>query len=423
MIGGYNHHAHRKLCFFAGSARLTGPGGAGERTQHAMKTPLAWHNLMHNRVRTAAAVAGVMFAVVLIFLQLGFFGATEKTASLVYGALDFDLLIRSQRTRRLAEAQPFPRNRLDQAASVAGVGEIHPFYVSSQRWRIPKGRDAGYGRRILLIGVQPGDPVFLSAELQAKTALLTAPEFALIDRLSRAEFGPANGKHFGDEDIGACHEVGYQRVQLVGCYSLGASFDADGSLVLSDKGFSRLLPGWDAEMVSFGLVKLQSSGVDPDAVARKLKEVLLPDVEVLTKAEIIARDRRMWLWEMSIGIIFALGVGVALVVGAAIVYQILSSDVTSHLPEYATLKAMGYGDGFLGKVVLQQALFLSLFGFLPGLAVAEGLYWLARTAAYIPIDMTFGRIVFVLGLSVVMCSLSGLAALGKLRGAQPADLF
>jgi putative ABC transport system permease protein len=387
-----------------------------------MKTPLAWNNLIHNRVRTGAAVAGVMFAVVLIFLQLGFLGATEKTASLVYGALDFDLLVRSQRSRRLSEAQPFPRNRLDQVASVGGVREACPFYIGSQRWRIPRGEDAGYGRRILIMGVKPGDRVFLSPDLQAKTALLSEPEFALIDRLSRAEFGPANGKRFSEEDIGTRQEVGYQRVQLVGLYSLGASFEADGSLVLSDEGFRRLYPGWDPGMVSFGLVKL-GPGADAETVARQLNATLLPDVEVLTKADIIARDRQLWLWDMSIGVIFILGVAVALVVGAAIVYQILSSDVASHLPEYATLKAIGYRDGFLSKVVLQQAVVLSLLGFLPGLAGAEGLYWLARTVAYIPIDMTLARVVLVLVLSVVMCSLSGLAALRKLHGAQPADLF
>ena len=145
--------------------------------------------------------------------------------------------------------------------------------------------------------------------------------------------------------------------------------------------------------------------------------------EALTKAEIIARDCKMWLREMPIGIIFVFGLGVALVVGVAIVYQILSSDVSSHLPEYATLKAMGYRDGFLGKVVLQQALFLSLLSFVPALLVAEVLYLIAQTFAYIPIEMNLWRIAGVLLLSVAMCCLSGMAALRKLRGAQPADLF
>jgi putative ABC transport system permease protein len=388
-----------------------------------MKTPLAWHNLLHNKVRTAAALAGVAFAVVMIFLQLGFLGATEQTAALVYSALDFDVVIRSARAYRLSQSQPFPRSRLDAAASVAGVREVLPLCIGFQRWRIPRGENTGYGRRILVMGARPGDSVFQRPELQAETSLLTQPEFALIDRLSRAEFGPASGRQFGKQDIGSHQQVGGQGVQLVGCYSLGASFDADGSLVLSDEGFFRLFPGWDSRMVSLGLVKLQGPEVDASAVVEKLNQVLPPDVTALGKADIMARERHMWLWDMSVGIIFILGVAVALVVGAAIVYQILSSDVASHLPEYATLKAMGYRDGFLTRVVLTQALVLSLLGFLPALAAATGLYWLARNLAYIPINMTPARIVFVLALSTLMCCLSGLVALRKLRSAQPADLY
>lgn len=388
-----------------------------------MSTPLAWNNLIYNKVRTAAAVAGVMFAVVLIFLQLGFLGVTIQTASRIYDVLDFDVLIRSQRTRRLAETQPFPRSRLDLAASVPGVREVHPLWIGFRHWRVPQGKNAGYGRPLLVMGVKPGDPLFSSAELQSKTALLTAPEFALIDRRSRAEFGPCNGKEFGDDDIGLKTEVGGNRIRLVGHYALGASFDADGSIVVSDEGFIRLSPGWTSEMAGLGLVKLESPDVDPKTVAERLNRVLPADVEAFSRNDIIASDRRMWLWDMSIGLIFLMGVAVAIVVGIVIVYQILSSDVLAHLPEYATLLAMGYPNRFLSRVVLFQAVLLALMGFLPGLLVALGLYWLTTLITNIPMDMTVARVVVVLVLSVGMCILSGLAALWKLRGADPADLY
>lgn len=387
-----------------------------------MRASLAWHNLVHSKMRTAAAVAGVTFAVVLIFLQLGFLGAATDTASLIYGVLDFDVLLHSPRSRRLAESQPFPRSRLDQAALVAGVAAARPFYIGFHRWRIPAGPDAGYGRRILMMGARPGEPIFQRAEMQSKAALLTESQFALIDRLSRKDFGPRNGNRFGDEDLGTEVEVGYRRVQLVGHYALGASFEADGSLLVSDDGFLRIHPEWSAETAALGLIKLQP-GADADAVANRLASLLPPDVEVLTRAGAIARERRMWLHDMSIGIVFQMGVAVALAVGAAIVYQILSSDVASHLPEYATLRAMGYRNGYLNMVVLQQALILSWLGFLPGLAISEGLYWLTRFITNIPIVMTVSRVLFVLVLSVAMCGLSGVAALRKLHAADPADLF
>jgi len=169
-------------------------------------------------------------------------------------------------------------------------------------------------------------------------------------------------------------------------------------------------------------VKLQP-GAHPNDVANALRDRLPGDVEVLTRADVLGGEIRHWVWETSIGLIFQLGVVVAMVVGTAIVYQVLSSDVTNHLPEYATLKAIGYSSGYLASVVLQQALVLAVLGFVPGLAISAALYALTRTAARIPMDLTLTRVFFVLGLSVLMCTISGLGALRKVRSADPADLF
>ena len=86
-----------------------------------MKTPLAWKNLTHNRVRTAIGVAGVGFAVILIFMQMGFKGAIRKTATQIYDALDFDLMLRSPAYLHLTEPRSFPRSRIHQAASLPDV--------------------------------------------------------------------------------------------------------------------------------------------------------------------------------------------------------------------------------------------------------------------------------------------------------------
>ncbi len=387
-----------------------------------MKTPLAWHNLAHHKVRTVAAVAGVTFAVVLIFLQLGFRGTAEQTASLMYDAIKFDVLIRSIHTERLAQCRPIPRLRLDQAASLPGVREVNSVLYGYSRWQSPQGK----ARLIIMLGIDPEEPVFNAEELRQKVALLTAPEFLLIDRASRSEFGPKNGKEFGDQDIGTEPEVGYRRMRIVGHFLLGTTFDADGMMVLNKEGFRRVTPTWPKDHVSLGLVRLQP-GADAGAVARQLKEFFsghaIDDVEVFTRAEAIEYERWVWLWQMSIGVIFTMGVAVALVVGSVIVYQILSSDVTNHLPEYATLKAMGYSDAALSAVVLQQAAILALLGFLPGLAISLGLYALTAWQTRLPIEMTLLRIVGVLGLSLAMCMTSGLVALRKLRQAAPADLF
>lgn len=387
-----------------------------------MRTPLAWHNLAHYKVRTAAAVAGVMFAVVLIFLQLGFRALAERTASLVYDALDFDVLIRSRHTQRLAHSRPIARDRLYQAAGMAGTQGVSWLLFGYARWQSHQGAT----RPIMILGVPPDRPVFAAQPLRQNVALLTAPEYVLIDRACRREFGPADGEQFGDADIGREVELEHRRVRLVGHFWLGTSFDADGIAVLSEEGFRRVRPAWPADHITLGLIRLQP-GVRPDDYAVQLRQFLheqrIADVDVFTRAEVVAQERWVWLWQMSIGLIFTTGVCVALVVGSVIVYQVLSSDVANHLPEYATLKAMGYSDRYLSALIVEQANLLALLGFVPGFLVAQALYGLTAWHTRLPMEMTGWRIVGVLGLSLGMCSVSGLAALRKLRQADPADLY
>jgi putative ABC transport system permease protein len=264
--------------------------------------------------------------------------------------------------------------------------------------------------------------VFTVREIRRKTPLLTDREFVLIDRESRQEFGPRNGRNFSDADIGQVAEVAGCRVQIVGHFELGTGLAADGAILLNAVGFCRLFPGRTLDDVSLGLVKL-TGGVRPEEATARLQEILPADVETLTRAELVRLELDRWIRETSIGVIFQAGVIVALVVGTVIVYQVLSSDVANHMAEYATLRAMGYTGRHLSAVVLMQAVFLSVLGFLPGLAVSEVLYRTTSWLSNIPVLMSSGRILFVLVLTVAMCTVSGLGAMRKLNSADPADLF
>jgi putative ABC transport system permease protein len=121
--------------------------------------------------------------------------------------------------------------------------------------------------------------------------------------------------------------------------------------------------------------------------------------------------------------VFSFGVIVGMVVGGIIVYQILFADVNDHLPEYATLKAMGYSNWFLGGIVIQQAVVLAVFGFVPAVGLSIVLYRISGDATRLPLEMTQERAVFVLGLTVAMCVVSALMALRKVRSADPAEIF
>ena len=383
-----------------------------------MKTPLAWLNLVHNKVRTIVAVAGVAFAVVLIFMQLGFLGAVETTATMVYDAVEFDIALRSPEYLHISDPRSFPLRHVQRAESLSAVKQATPFYIESSLWRNPLN---GRNRGILAIGVRPDDTVFKSREIERKKRLLVAPELLLIDRKSRKEFGPQNGRRFSQDDVGAVTEVAGKQVRIAGHFELGAGLANDGTILLSDVGFARIAPTRTLDDVSLGLVVLKNPA-RADEVAAELRE-MLPGVEVKTHDEMIALELDRWVNQTSIGLIFKLGVIVSMFVGTAIVYQVLSSDVANHMAEYATLKAMGYSDMYLAGVVLVQAIVLAGVGFIPGMVISELLYRGTSLLANIPIGMDPLRAVFVLLLSVGMCIISGLGALRKVRSLDPADLF
>jgi putative ABC transport system permease protein len=117
------------------------------------------------------------------------------------------------------------------------------------------------------------------------------------------------------------------------------------------------------------------------------------------------------------------GVIMGLVVGMIIVYQILFADISDHLKEYATLKAMGYANRYLSGVVLMEATILGVIGFVPGVAICERLYAVAKQATMLPMAIAPLRAAEVLGLTLVMCWGSALIAMRKLRAADPADVF
>jgi putative ABC transport system permease protein len=293
------------------------------------------------------------------------------------------------------------------------------------RWQHPR---TGEARGIIALGIDSTDDVFNVPEIREKQRRLTSAEFLLIDRKSRADYGPVNGRRFGSEDIGVETEIMSQRVRIVEHVELGTGLAANGAAILNEAGFARVAPVDGIHEVSMGLVQLRP-GVDPVTAAAAIRDGLRAayphgaPVEVLARQEVIRRELARWVDDTPIGAIFKMGVAVAFLVGAAVVYMVLSNDVTNHVREYATLAAMGYSHGWLSAVVLKQALCLAVLAFIPAWAAAEVLYRATSQLANIPIQMTWGRPPFVLGLSLAMCLLSGTGALRKLRKVAPADLF
>jgi putative ABC transport system permease protein len=405
-----------------------------------MKTPLAWKNLTHNKVRTAVALAGVGFAVILIFMQMGFKGAVRKTATQIYDALDFDLMLRSPEYLHLTLPGSFPRERVYQAASLPEVEKARPFYMGISEWQAPQPPDATPGewdgdwRSIICMGTDPSDPAFTRDDLKREAAKLTDGRFLLIDSKSKPEYGPKNGVQFGPEDIGVETVLSGGPVRIVGVVELGTGLASNGACIVSIAGFTRAVYWQPFDQVNFGLLKLKP-GVNADLIKRALDAVVgapqltgvasanPADVEVLTRDEVNKREEYRWVEQTPLGKIFSLGVWVAVFVGIAIVYQVLSTDIANMMGEYATLKAMGYTNRYLTAVVLEQATLLAVMGYVPSLVVSWGLYLLVGAQSGLPMIMTASIAGLVLVLAVVMCTVSGALALRKLFQADPADLF
>lgn len=386
------------------------------------KTPLAWRQLMKEKTRLLVAVAGIAFADVLIFIQMGFESALFDAAVQPHRNLQADLLLINPQFQTLFSVKSFSRERLYQALSYNGVKSVSSIYISTGQWRNPVTK---MDRSILVWGVDPNAPGLNFPELQAKKDYLKQLNQVVFDEASRPEYGEIGSVFRATGKFNA--ELSGKNVSVKGLFQNGASFAADGNVVTSDSTFLQLFPTRKADQIEVGLITLQ-----PDADLEKIKAQLQiglnpdpknPFVEVGTPETFAQKERTYWANGTGIGFIFSLGVIVGFIVGIVIVYQVLYSDVSDHLPEYATLKAMGYTDNYLLGVLLQEALLLAALGYLPAFFLSFGLYQVTFAATLLPIYMKVDRAINVFILTVIMCTISGAIAMQKLRSADPADIF
>lgn len=378
-----------------------------------MRTPIAWLNLWHEKIRLGVAIAGVAFADILIFMNLGFLGSVAETGSMMYDKINADIYLTSPRSLFLNSSQTFSRERIYQVAGIDGVERAMPLYAGYLMWRNPQTQ---LSRAIFVYGINPQDPVFLIPELQSSQhqAALNRWDTTLFDRQSRLEFGP--------KTIGTATEAGRRQIAIGEQFSLGTTFSADGNLIMSDQNFRRYFTPRPLDRINLGLIKLKPNA-DANRTVKAIRRIVPADVMALTKQQIIDRDQKFWINTTSTGFIFTMGVAVSCVVGTVIVYQILYTDISQHLKQYATLKAIGYPSRYLLVIVIQEAFILAILGYLPGLGISLGLYELTRQGANMPMMMEFSRAIAVLFLTIGMCTLSGLISVQKAITADPADVF
>ncbi|WP_295618573.1 ABC transporter permease DevC [Chamaesiphon sp. GL140_3_metabinner_50] len=382
------------------------------------RTPLGWLQLTQHKSRFAVAISGVAFADLLMLMQLGFQGALFESAVVLHSKLTADIFIISPQASNIGAMSTFPRRRLYQAMDVTGVKSAEPMYVSLVTWKNPQTRDK---KNLIIIGFNPDRPIFNLPEVNSQLAKIKQSDTLLFDRKSLGDYEKVVERVNAGEPVTT--EIERRTISVNGLFSIGASFSADGHLMTSEDNYLRLFSRQSQGNINVGLITLKP-GYDPAQVAQQLKAYLpKEDIKVLTKAKYIAFEREHWQKERPIGAIFNVGAILGFLVGIIIVYQVLSTDVNSHLKEYATFKAMGYNNTYLLVIVFEEALILAIAGFLPGLIVSIGFYSVVSGATNLPIAMTIARATQVLTGTLIMCILSGAVATLKVQAADPADMF
>ncbi|MGD1856827.1 MAG: ABC transporter permease DevC [Leptolyngbyaceae cyanobacterium] len=390
--------------------------------------PLAWAQLSHQKVRLAVALTGVSFANILMFTMMGLEALISDGATTLHENLRGELFLMSSFSPTLRIGSSLSRAYLLQANAVDGVATAAPLYINIAIWSNPEQLDSSsepgedgdlFGNQVRVIAFNPSQSVLDLPEVDTQRERLGTPQMVLFDALSQPSLGDIPQQWSATGEVQTL--MANRRVTVVGLFSLGSTVIEKGTVGMSDLTYTRWYGQNSLKQISLGVLSLEP-GSDRTAVQAQLRAHQPETVEVLTQAELIAKEHQFTASD-PIGIIFGFGSTVGFVVGIGIVYQVLYTDSSDHLPEYATLKAMGYSDGALLRVVLIEAMLLAVFGFIPGFTASLGLYQVLTVMTRIPLAMKSVVALQVFVLTLVMCGASGAIAIRRLQSADPADVF
>jgi putative ABC transport system permease protein len=377
--------------------------------------PLAWAQLSHQKMRMGVAMGGIAFANVLIFMQLGFLQLFSGGATLLPGHLRGDLFLMNADSKYIS-ASPFDRTLLYQAAAFEGVIKAAPLYARYAVWAYDKER-ISYDTRVF--AYNPTMPAFDLLAINQQQSKLSEPFTVLFDQMSQAKLGPVVTDLASKGTSGAF--LNSRRMVVNGLFPLGSSFFlSSGNVVTSEMTYAELFGTESLQQVALGAIYVQP-GTNLLALKQGI-EKNVPGIKVFTPAELKQKEIDFQNENPS-GIIFEFGAIMGFIVGVAIVYQVLYSDISDHLSEYATLKAIGYSGRTLLIVIFQEAALLAVLGYIPGFVATLGMYQLLTVLTKLELVMELGLALNVFGITLVMCLISAAIASNKLRSADPADVF
>ncbi len=380
------------------------------------RLPIGWLQLTHNRTRFAAALAGVAFANVLVFVQLGIMNSMGAATLRPYDFFVADLMISAGDANALTDGGNVARQWLLQAMADPDVADGMGLFLANVPW------DRGEKDiSLTTFGVDPAKPGFINPEIAGDLNLLQVQDAAILDRLARG---------LGKDEAAAIRpqtplsfETQGRTLTAYATFAGGGGFGGDGYMLVSDQTFLSQFPARSSAAPDHILLRLRP-GADVETVVARLKTLISdPTLRIRSYQDAGQEDLRYQQTRRPTGIIFGFGVLIGVLVGLVIVYQVLSTDVADHLREYATFKAMGYGPRFFLGVVFEEALVLGVMGFIPGLIVGTTILTVMGKITTLPLAMTPSMALSVFMGTIVFSAVSGAIATRRLAAADPADLF
>ncbi|MBW4588807.1 ABC transporter permease [Aetokthonos hydrillicola Thurmond2011] len=408
---------------------------------------IARKNLLEDIPRFLVAQAGIMFAVSLVTIQTGIFkGFTGSSAKLIDNS-NADIWVASETMVYLDLTLPLPLADINLAQQVDGVDRAEPLIASGGMWRHPGGEIAP----IRVIGFDPQGQLFTPKNLvQGSVSALKQPYTVIVDKTNA---GSLNARQIGDQA-----EVNSLPVQVVGltqgnrsvasnpymftslesanayllsgrtatlsCKTRSGStdFQCTNIYVPSDRSSTpQPKPLASSDSISYILIRAKP-GQNLQALKQKLNAAL-PSTRAYTRKEMAQKTQNYWQERTGIGYLLSLGATVGIIVGVIIVAQILYSSVSDHIKEFGTLKAMGASDWTIYGVIIEQALWMAVLGYTPGMVLCLGLAAWTLATQGILILITPVTALTVFGITIVMCVGSAVFAIQKVTRVDPAIVF
>ena len=369
---------------------------------------LALRNLFHDRIRLAATLVGLVFSTSLVTIQLGLYAGSERMIATLIDHAEADLWVVPAETRSFENGARLPGHERHLALSTPGVARATEVVVSFAEWRKPSGGVIP----VVLVGAEPGAGGPAPWDIvEGSPAAIATPDAVVVDRTYLSDLGVRRG---GDEG-----EI-FGLKARVAAVTRGIRSFTTLPYVFTSLAGARAYLGLERHRATYVLVGLRP-GANLDAVRSALL-AKLRQAEVLTTAEFRRRTVGHWLFGTGAGSALIAGAGLGVLVGAVVVGQSLYAGTRDHLPEFATLRALGSSAGYIHRVILAQAVLCAAagcaFGALVGLLVVA---FSAETA--MPVVLTPSLSLLILGITLLMCCGGAISAILKVMRLDPASVF